>query len=70
MPKLLSAAKKRTRSETILTQKTSGCGRLVSLGQRSVRGVKNETTGAYMGVYTYIQAHSIVLTFQKHFPAV
>ena len=44
------------------TQKTSGCGRLVSQGQRSVRGVKNETKEP-MGVYIVHTCTSIVLTF-------
>ena len=37
------------------SEKTSGCARLLSCGQRSVRGVKNETKGAYGCVHrTYM----------------
>ena len=39
---LSGSGKKENASQKQSTQKTSGCIRLVSWGQRSVRGVKNE----------------------------
>ena len=59
MPTFVISGKRENAGQTQSTQKTSGCGRLVSWGQRSVRrgggGVKNETNGAYGGVHrTYM----------------
>ena len=52
---LSGSGKKENASQKQSTQKTSGCIRLVSWGQRSVRGVKNESKGAYGCVHrTYM----------------
>ena len=46
MPTFVISGKKENAGQKQSTQKTSGCARLLSWGQRSVRGVKNETKGA------------------------
>ena len=58
MPTFVISGKKENASQKQSTQKTPGCGRLVSRGQRIVRGVKNETKGGsgcvhrtYMYIY-------------------
>ena len=55
MPTFVISGKRENAGQKQSPQKTSGCGRLVSWGQRSVRGVKNETKGAYGCVHrTYM----------------
>lgn len=55
MPTFVISGKRENAGQKQSTQKTSGCGRLVSWGQKSVRGVKNETKGAYGCVHrTYM----------------
>ena len=62
MPTFVISGKRENAGQKQSTQKTSGCGRLVSLGQRNVRGVKNERKEP-MGLYTVHTCTSIVLTF-------
>lgn len=45
MPTFVISGQKENVGQKQSTQKTSGCARLLSWGQRSVRGVKNETKG-------------------------
>ena len=55
MPTFVISGKKENAGQKQSTQKTSGCARLLSWGQRSVRMVKNETKGAYGCVHrTYM----------------
>ena len=46
MPTFVISGKKENAGQKQSTQKTCGRARLLSGGQRSVRGVKNETKGA------------------------
>ena len=62
MPTFVISGKRENAGQKQSTQKTSGCGRLVSWGLRSVRGVKKETKGP-MGVYIVHTCTSIVLIF-------
>ena len=55
MPTFVISGKKENAGQKQSTQKTSGCARLLSWGQRSERGVKSETKGAYGCVHrTYM----------------
>ena len=65
MPIFVISGKRENAGQKQSTQKTSGCGRLVSWGQRSVREVKNDTKGAYGCVhrtYMYIYCTYILKT--------
>ena len=65
MPTFVISDKKENAGQKQSTQKTSGCARLLSWGQRSVRGVKNETKGAYGCVhrtYMYFYCSHILKT--------
>ena len=59
MPTFVISGKKENAGQKQSTQKTSGCVRLLSWGQRSVRGVKNETKEP-VGVYIVHTCTSIV----------
>ena len=69
MPTFVIGGKKENAGQNQSTQKTPGCGRLASWGQRSVRGAKNETKGAYGCVYrTYMYIYCSYIL--KYFPPV
>ena len=63
MPTFVISGKRENAGQTQSTQKTSGCGRLVSWGQRSVRGGLKTKQTEPMGVYTVHTCTSKVLTF-------
>ena len=69
MPTFVIGGKKENVGQKQSTQKTPGCRRIASWGQRSVREVKNETKEAYGCVHrTYMYIYcSYVL---KYFPPV
>ena len=62
MPTFVISGKRENAGQKQSPQKTSGCGRLVSCGQRSVRGLKTKQKEP-MGVYTVHTCTSKVLTF-------